>query len=142
VIAGGATEPISQAKEATIETPPTPPHETRGSYRLMKQTGKDVPTTYSDMASTEKKKKKKRKRSDKSELIDQPPGASVADGTGTAKDKAPEESISPEIQTTVYYFVFQIEGSLMDTWFMSSPKSTTPNLRVCRIPVTALCHYT
>ncbi|KAI2671308.1 hypothetical protein LCP963914a_9669 [Penicillium roqueforti] len=89
VIAGGATEPISQAKEATIETPPTPPHETRGSYRLMKQTGKDGPTTYSDMASTEKKKKK-RKRSDKSELIDQPPGASVAD----------EESISPEIQTT------------------------------------------
>lgn len=142
MIAGGATEPISQAKEAIIETPSTPPHETRGSYRLMKQTGKDVPTTYSDMASTEKKKKKKRKRSDKSELIDQPPGASVADGTGTAKDKAPEESISPEIQTTVYYFVFQIEGSLMDTWFMSSPKSTTPNLRVCRIPVTALCHYT
>jgi hypothetical protein len=38
------------------------------------------------MASTEKKKKK-RKRSDKSELIDQPPGASVAD----------EESISPEM---------------------------------------------
>jgi hypothetical protein len=33
----------------------------------MKQTGKDGPTTYSDMASTEKKKKK-RKRSDKSEL--------------------------------------------------------------------------
>ncbi|KAJ5418699.1 uncharacterized protein N7487_002249 [Penicillium crustosum] len=100
VIAGGATEPISQAKEATIETPPTPPHETRGSYRLMKQTGKNGPTTYSDMASTEKKKKKKRKRSDQSELIDQPPGASVADGTGTAKVKAPEESISPEVQTT------------------------------------------
>ncbi|KAJ5542726.1 hypothetical protein N7535_005150 [Penicillium sp. DV-2018c] len=100
-IAGGATEPISQAKEATIETPPTPPHDTRGSYRLMKQTGKQGPTTYSDMASTEKKKKKKRKRSDRSELIDPPPGASVADGNGTAKDKAPAESLSPEVQTTI-----------------------------------------
>jgi hypothetical protein len=38
------------------------------------------------MASTEKKKKKKRKRSHRSELIDQPPGSSVADGNGTAKD--------------------------------------------------------
>ncbi|CDM37263.1 hypothetical protein DTO013E5_8369 [Penicillium roqueforti] len=100
VIARGATEPISQAKEATIETPPTPPHDTRGSYRLMKRTGKEGPTTYSDMASTEKKKKKRRKRSHRSELIDQPPGSSVADGNGTAKDKAPEESISPEVQTT------------------------------------------
>lgn len=105
MIARGATEPISQAKEATIETPPTPPHDTRGSYRLMKRTGKEGPTTYSDMASTEKKKKKKRKRSHRSELIDQPPGSSVADGNGTAKDKAPEESISPEVQTTVCYFV-------------------------------------
>ncbi|KAJ5350293.1 hypothetical protein N7541_008020 [Penicillium brevicompactum] len=52
------------------------------------------------MASTEKKKKKKRKKSDGSELIDPPPGASVADGNGTAEDKAPEESISPEVQTT------------------------------------------
>lgn len=108
----------------------------------MKQTGKQGPTTYSDMASTEKKKKKKRKKSDGSELIDPPPGASVADGNGTAEDKAPEESISPEVQTTVCYFVLQIEESLTDTWFMSSPKSTTPNLHVCRIPVTALCHYT
>jgi hypothetical protein len=98
-------EPTFEPKEATTETPPTPPHDIRGSYRLMKQTGKDGPTTYSDMASTEQKKKKKRKRSDKPELIDQPPGALVADGNGTAKDKAPEESISPEIQTTVCYFV-------------------------------------
>lgn len=73
--------------------PTDPPYDTRGSYRLMKQTGKEGPTTYSDMTSKEKKKKK-RKRSDGSELIDRPLGASVADGNGTAKYKAPEESIS------------------------------------------------
>ncbi|KAJ5111474.1 hypothetical protein N7532_002009 [Penicillium argentinense] len=52
------------------------------------------------MASTEEKRKKKRKRSDRSELMDQPPGASVVGGNGTAKDKAPEKSISPGVQTT------------------------------------------
>lgn len=58
------------------------------------------------MASIEKKKKKRRKRSHQSELIDQPPGLLVADRNRTAKDKVPEELISPEVQITVCYFIY------------------------------------
>ncbi|KAJ5876395.1 uncharacterized protein N7529_001979 [Penicillium soppii] len=96
VTARGVLEPISEPKEATIETPPTSPYE-RGSYRLIKQTGKDGPTTYNDMASTEKKKKrKKRKRNESFKRMDEPPGASVDYGNGGTKEKALQELLSLE----------------------------------------------
>lgn len=98
--AGGVLEPIYGPKEATIETPPTQPHE-RGSYRLMKQTGKEGPTTYNDMASTEKKNKKKRKRNESLKRVDEPPGVSVGYGNGGAKDKALQELLSLEARPLV-----------------------------------------
>ncbi|KAJ5356094.1 hypothetical protein N7517_010703 [Penicillium concentricum] len=67
------SEPIYEAEEATIETLPTP-DDMRGSYQLVKQRGKEGPTTYNDVVSAEKKqKKRKRKRNDISSLMDQSP---------------------------------------------------------------------
>ncbi|KAJ5277644.1 hypothetical protein N7524_003797 [Penicillium chrysogenum] len=98
---GSGSEPNSQLKEKTIETPLTPPHDKHGSERLLKQAVTEGRTTYNDMAGIGERKRKKRNNGHGLKLMDQHPGASASCESGISSGKAPQKNLSPQTCQTV-----------------------------------------
>jgi hypothetical protein len=92
---GIASDPTSQLKEMTIETPPTPAYDKRESERLMKQAATQGRATYNDMTGTGERKRKRRSRHG-SKSTDQAKETSAGGGNATSRDKAPQRTSSLE----------------------------------------------
>lgn len=104
---GSGSEPNSQLKEKKIETALTPPHDKRGSERLLKQAATEGRTTYNDMAGIGERKRKKRNNGHGLKLMDQHPGASASCESGISSDKAHQENLSPQTRQTVRHYCFK-----------------------------------
>ncbi|KAJ5989702.1 hypothetical protein N7481_004912 [Penicillium waksmanii] len=94
------TESISRLKATTLETPLTPPNDTRGSERLEKLAATEGRTTYNDMAGTGERKKRKRKSRHGFKLMDRQPGAPRSCESGISSDNSPQRTLSPQTYQT------------------------------------------
>lgn len=106
------TESVSQLKGMTIDTPLTPPHDKRGSERLMKQAATEGRTTYNYMAGTGERKRKKRKSGHGLKSMDQQPRASRSNESG---DSAPQRTPSRQTHQTVRHDCFKSTGQSKET---------------------------
>jgi hypothetical protein len=108
-------ESVSQLKGMTIDTPLTPPHDKRGSERLMKRAATEGRMTYNDMAGTGKRKRKKRKSGHGLKSMDQQPRASRSNESGTSSDGAPQRTPSRQTHQTVRHDCFKSTGQSKET---------------------------
>lgn len=104
---GSGSEPNSQLKEKKIETPLTPPHDKRGSERLLKRAATEGRTTYNDMAGIGGRKRKKRNNGHGLKSMDRHSGASASCESGMSSDKTPQKIMSPRTRQTVRHYCFK-----------------------------------